>query len=208
MIKPYSESCDRNRNPILAVIQPLLLGKRAVLEIGSGTGQHAVAFAAKLRHLIWYTSDRDENLPGIKLWIDEAELANIRDPIVLDVAQWPWPDISADAVFSANTAHIMHWPEVEAMISGVARILPDSGLFLLYGPFNYNGRFTSDSNARFDAWLRARDGQSGIRDFNELSHLASRAQLFLKCDVEMPANNRLLCWEKRTGRLQNEMTSP
>lgn len=203
MIKPFSESCDRNRVPILAVIEPLLLDKRTVLEIGSGTGQHAVAFAAKLRHLTWYTSDCIENLAGIKLWIDEAVLTNIRHPIVLDVTQRSWPAINIDAVFSANTAHIMHWPEVEAMFTGVGRILPEGGLFLLYGPFNYHGRYTSDSNARFDAWLKARDMQSGIRDFNEVSDLAWRAQLFLKCDVEMPANNRLLCWEKRTGRAQN-----
>lgn len=202
MIKPFSEACDRNRGPILAVIEPLLFDRHGVLEIGSGTGQHAVAFAARLRHLIWYTSDREENLAGIKLWIDEAGLTNTRDPVVLDVAQRPWPDVDVDAVFSANTAHIMHWPEVEAMFRGVGETLPDGGLFLLYGPFNYNGRYTSDSNARFDAWLKQRDGASGIRDFTALSDLASRAQLVPKCDVEMPANNRLLCWEKRAASLK------
>ena len=196
MNKPYAEACDRNRDSILAVIAPLLAKSRAVLEIGSGTGQHAVFFAEMMPHLLWHTSDRDENHAGIRLWIEEARLANIRPPIDLDVMRRPWPEVGVDAVFSANTAHIMHWPEVEALFAGVAELLPENGFFLLYGPFNYQGSYTSDSNERFDAWLKARDPLSGIRDFEALDCLAGRGGLRLIGDFAMPANNRILFWQK------------
>ncbi len=195
-MKPYAESCDQNRDPILRVIAPLFSGCRDILEIGSGTGQHAVYFAAKLPYLVWHTSDRLANHPGIKLWLDEAGLANTRLPLVLDVASSPWPAISVDGVFSANTAHIMHWPEVEALFAGVGELLPPGGLFALYGPFNYGGRYTSDSNARFDGWLKAQDPYSGIRHFEELQVLAATAGMALHDDFEMPSNNRILCWIK------------
>jgi SAM-dependent methyltransferase len=196
MNKPYSEACDRNRDPILAVIEPLLAACKAVLEIGSGTGQHAVYFAEKMPHLLWHTSDRDEYHHGIGLWLEEARLANLRPPLSLDVMCSPWPALTVDAVFSANTAHIMHWPEVEALVSGVGELLPEKGFFLLYGPFNYEGRYTSDSNERFDARLKSRDPLSGIRDFEALDRLANRAGLLLRQDFAMPANNRILFWEK------------
>lgn len=193
-MKPYSESCDQNREPILKVIQPLLKPRHSVLEIGSGSGQHAVFFARQMPHLIWHTSDRVENHPGIRLWIDEANLSNLRSPLPLDVARDPWPEIEVDAVFSANTAHIMGWPDVQAMFRGVGRVLPTGGLFLLYGPFNYGGAYTSDSNARFDQWLKGRDSDSGIRDFEALDQQAREAGMRLHEDYEMPANNRILCW--------------
>lgn len=198
MIKPYSEACDRNREPILTAIQPLLSECRAVLEIGSGTGQHAVYFADKMPHLQWYTSDREENHQGIRLWLEDAGLANVRPPLLLDVARSPWPEVEADAVFSANTAHIMHWQEVEALISGVGELLPEMGFFLLYGPFNYNERYTSESNERFDARLKSRDPLSGIRNFEDINRLATQARLILRQDFAMPANNRILFWEKRS----------
>lgn len=197
-MKPYSEACDRNRDPIFAVIQPLLAARRAVLEIGSGTGQHAVYFAAKLPHLIWHTSDREMYHAGIQLWLDEAALENVRPPLSLDVTQTPWPAMTVDAVYSANTAHIMHWPEVEAMFAGVGGLLPAGGIFLLYGPFNDHGCYTSDSNRRFDEQLKSRDPLSGIRDAEALDRLAQQAQLQARGDVAMPANNRILWWEKRT----------
>lgn len=196
MTKPYAESCEQNRAPIFEVLRPLLADRRAVLEIGSGTGQHAVYFGAELPHLTWYTSDRAENFPGIRLWIDEAALPNVRTPLVLDVAQAAWPTLTIDAVFSANTTHIMHWPEVQALFAGVGRILPAGGLFVLYGPFNYDQRFTSESNARFDAWLKARDPASGVRDAGDLTRLAAAAGMTLQHDYAMPANNRILCWQK------------
>lgn len=196
-MKPYSESCEQNRDAILQVIQPLFKDRKNVLEIGSGTGQHAVYFAQKMPHLIWHTSDKAENHQGILAWIEEAALDNIRAPISLDVSRDKWPNAEIDAVFSANTAHIMSWPEVEALIAGVGAQLANNGLFVLYGPFNYDGNFTSDSNARFDQWLKERDPQSGVRDFEALEKLAQKSGMALENDFEMPANNRILCWRKR-----------
>ncbi len=195
-MKPYSEACDRNRDPIFAVIQPLFAARSAVLEIGSGTGQHAVYFAARLPHLIWHASDREENHPGIHLWLDEAGLENTRPPLTLDVTQTAWPALAVDAVYTANTAHIMHWPEVEALFAGVGVLLAAGGVFVQYGPFNYGGAYTSESNARFDERLKARDPLSGIRDVEALNILAVAAGMRLREDVAMPANNRILIWEK------------
>jgi cyclopropane fatty-acyl-phospholipid synthase-like methyltransferase len=195
-VKPYSESCDQNRDPIFSIIEPLFRGRRNVLEIGSGTGQHAVYFAARMPHLTWHTSDLPENHAGIRAWLDEAVLANISDPIALDVCSRPWPDLEIDAVFSANTVHIMHLEEVVALFEGVGEVLGRDGLFCLYGPFNYGGNYTSESNARFDEWLHARDPLSGIRDFDDLDRLAGTAGLQMENDYAMPANNRLLCWRK------------
>lgn len=195
-MKPYAEACDRNRDPILAAIGPLLRARRTVLEIGSGTGQHAVYFAQHLPQLHWQTSDRAEYLPGIRLWLAEAGLANLPPPLALDVGERPWPAVQADAVFSANTTHIMHWPMVEAMFVGVGALLPAGGLFMLYGPFNYGGEYTSASNARFDAALKARDPRSGIRNLEDLDRLAAAAGLRLDGDIAMPANNRLVYWQQ------------
>ncbi|HKK04648.1 MAG TPA: DUF938 domain-containing protein [Gammaproteobacteria bacterium] len=196
-MKPFSESCEQNKQPILAVLREALADSRAVLEIGSGTGQHAVFFARELPYLTWYTSDRLEYHPGIRAWLEEAGLANVHGPAELDARQREWPAVEVDAVFSANTAHIMDWPAVEAMFAGVGRLLPADGVFCLYGPFNYGGRYTSQSNERFDAWLRARDPASGVRDFDDLEALARAAGLELQRDYEMPANNRTLVWRKR-----------
>ncbi len=197
MPKPYAESCDENREPILEVLRPLFADRRAVLEIGSGTGQHAVYFASALPHLNWHSSDRRENHPGIRAWLDEARLANAHPPLALDVRNDPWPELAVDAVFSANTLHIMHWPDVESLFAGVGRLLEPGGLLAIYGPFNYGNRYTSDSNARFDQWLKARDPHSGIRNFEALQELADRAGLQLLQDYPMPANNRILCWQKQ-----------
>jgi cyclopropane fatty-acyl-phospholipid synthase-like methyltransferase len=193
--KPYSESCDQNRDSILSVIRPLLSDATAVLEIGSGTGQHAVYFATQLPHLIWQSSDCAEYLPGIHSWLAEADLSNTPVPLKLDVTG-DWPALSVDAVFSANTTHIMHWPAVEAMFAGLGRLLPSGGRFLLYGPFNYKGNYSSDSNARFDAWLKARDLHSGIRDFEALELLANTAGLKFVEKFTLPANNQILYWQK------------
>lgn len=195
-MKPYSQSCDENREPILGVIQPLLKDCTSVLEIGSGTGQHAVYFAEKMPRLVWHTSDCIEYHAGIEMWLQDSGLDNIREPIELHVSTSAWPVQKFDAVFSANTAHIMHWPDVEALFSGAGSILPAGGLFLLYGPFNYNHRYTSDSNERFDAWLKEQDPLSGIRNFEELDRLAQDAGMQLMQDYEMPVNNRILYWEK------------
>ncbi len=198
MTKPYAEACDQNRDPILAVIEPLFRDRRGVLEIGSGTGQHAVYFAKKLSHLHWYTSDRREYHAGIQAWLDDASLSNLEPPLLLDVTQASWPGLKVDTVFSANTCHIMHLAEVDVLFSRVGGLLPAAGLFALYGPFNYGSRYTSASNARFDDWLKERDPESGIRDFEYLNELAAKAGLELLEDYPMPMNNRLLCWQKRS----------
>jgi cyclopropane fatty-acyl-phospholipid synthase-like methyltransferase len=196
-MKPYAEACDQNRDPILAVIEPLLTACRDVLEIGSGTGQHAVYFAGRMPHLVWHTSDLPEHHSGIRQWLDEAALPNTRAPLVLDVTQAAWPELSVDAVFSANTAHIMGWAAVQAMFRGLPRVLSAGGRFVLYGPFNYGGSYTSESNARFDQWLKARDPASGIRDFEALDRLAEAAGMVLEQDHPMPVNNRTLVWRRQ-----------
>ena len=194
--KPFAESCEENKRPILAVLEQAFADCREILEIGSGTGQHAVFFAARLPHLVWQTSDLREHHAGIRAWLTEAGLPNLRPPIALDVARDPWPDSRYDGVFSANTSHIMHWHEVEAMFAGVGRVLAPGGHFCLYGPFNLDGRYTSESNARFDAWLRARDPGSGLRDLEALDRLAHAAGLALSANHPMPANNRTLVWTR------------
>lgn len=197
MQKPFSQACENNKQPILAVLRDVFATVDHVLEIGSGTGQHAVFFADAMPWLQWQPTDRAENLPGIAAWRDDAALSNLRAPLELDVDAQPWPVASAGAVFSANTVHIMGWPSVERFFAGVGALLPPGGAFCLYGPFNYDGRFTSASNAQFDAWLRQRDPRSGIRDRAALERLADAAGMTLEADHAMPANNRTLVWRKR-----------
>ena len=195
-MKPFSESCVQNQAVICAVLESLLIDNKHVLEIGSGTGQHAVYFAERLPHLIWQTSDQEQYHQGIKLWLNEAGLDNTRDPIKLDVSNNTWPEIYIDAVFSANAVHIMAWDNVVDYFKYSAELLHKNGLFILYGPFNYGGKYTSQSNANFDDWLKARDPKSGIRDFKALDDMANKNNMMLKHDIEMAANNRILCWEK------------
>ncbi len=192
--KPYAEACERNRAPILDVLKWAFAASRDVLEIGSGTGQHAVYFASRLPHLVWHTSDLAGQHAAIRAWIADAGPANVRLPLVLDVNDSIWPIAAVDAVFSANTLHIMSWPAVERMFTGIARVLKPQGVVCVYGPFNYGGRYTSPSNARFDEWLKGRDPESGIRDFASVDRLARDAGLTLRRDFAMPANNRSLVW--------------
>lgn len=196
MEKQFSAACERNRHPILAVLREVLADRRQVLEIGSGTGQHAVFFAAQLPHLIWQTSDLPDNHPSIIGWQQEAQLPNVRPPLALDAAAADWPQGPFDAVFSANTCHIMAWREVEAMFAGIGRVLQPGGVLCIYGPFNYNGNFTSASNAQFDASLRVHAPHRGIRDFDAVDRLAVAHGLALQADYAMPANNRLLVWQR------------
>jgi cyclopropane fatty-acyl-phospholipid synthase-like methyltransferase len=195
MDKPYAPACERNREPILAVLRECFADRRDVLEVGSGTGQHAVHFAAAMPWLSWQCSDRAEHLPGIRLWLDEAGLPNTPAPIELDVSG-AWARRRFDAVFSANTLHIMGWPEVRQFFEGVDAVLATDGVLAVYGPFNYGGAYTSDSNREFDAWLKARDTRSGIRDFEAVDALAREIGLTLMDDVAMPANNRMLVWRR------------
>jgi cyclopropane fatty-acyl-phospholipid synthase-like methyltransferase len=195
-----SEACERNKGPILAVLSAELAGSRRVLEIGSGTGQHAVHFAAGLPELLWQPSEVPQYLAPLAERIARAGTPNLAAPIALDVRDDPWPAIAADAVFSANTLHIMSWQAVELFFRGVGAVLGDTGALCVYGPFRYGGRHTSASNDEFDAYLRRRDPESGVRDFEALERLAREQRLELSADHAMPANNRTLVWRRRTAQ--------
>ena len=196
-MKLYSESCEENKYPILEVLVSEFSQSQTILEIGSGTGQHAVFFAEHLPHVIWQPSDVIESHASIIAWITESGLDNVLPPLELDVAKHHWPAQQFDGAFSANTAHIMSWPEVVELFNGVTNVIKPGGKFCLYGPFNYNGTYTSQSNAHFDQWLKARDPKSGIRDFEALDKMAKQHQLTLIKDYEMPVNNRTLVWQKK-----------
>lgn len=216
-MKPHSEASERNKAPILAVLRQHLQQASRVLEIGSGTGQHAAYFAAGLPHLVWQPTDQPAYLDGIRQWVDEAGLPNLHRPLPL------WAEAEAlisglastnpasfqkvfddgvsgpgfDAVFTANTLHIMGWPEVEALFSGLPALLRDGPVTLIaYGPFNHDGQFTSDSNRDFDAWLKARDPHSGIRDIEAVDGLARVRGFSMVNNVAMPANNRTVIWRR------------
>ena len=195
-MKPYAESCDINKDPILDVLLEIFADRKHVLEIASGTGQHAVHFGHALPHLIWQTSELAENHAGIQMWLDEAKFPNVRAPILIDANDKQWPVANVDAIFNANTVHIMSWHEVEKLFTGIGRVLDTGGVLSLYGPFNYGGKFTSESNARFDLWLKSRDPKSGVRDFEALNLLAEAQSMVLLKDIEMPINNRTLVWQR------------
>jgi len=197
--KPFSESSEQNKDPILTILRKEFLNTGRVLEIGSGTGQHAVYFAEHMPTLTWYTSDVIDNHSGIHAWLNESLLENVMAPLELDVSTAQWDKLDAfDGIFSANTAHIMHWQNLIDMFSGLEQSLLTDGKLCLYGPFNYNGQYTSQSNARFDQWLKARDPESGIRDFEKVNDLALGAGMQFVKDYEMPVNNRILVWRKKS----------
>jgi SAM-dependent methyltransferase len=193
---PFSAAAERNKDPILEILAEAFRECLHVLEIGSGTGQHAVHFARNLPHLTWRPTDLAENIPGLNSRIETEGPANLRMPIMLDVRIDPWPVESVDGVFSANTLHIMDWGSVVRFFRGVGQVLNPGGTLCIYGPFRYGGRFTTDSNAAFDRDLRARDPQSGIRDFEAVDGLAQLQGLRLVADHAMPANNQLLVWSR------------
>jgi cyclopropane fatty-acyl-phospholipid synthase-like methyltransferase len=192
----YSPACERNRDPILEQLKPRLSSARKILEIGSGTGQHAAYFGQFLPHLIWQTSDRVENHASISAWVEHSGVNNVLLPIELDVAQSNWPEQKFDATFTANTCHIMSWSDVEKMFQGVSQVLTKTGCFFIYGPFNYDGQFSSSSNQAFDASLKLTAPHRGIRDMTDMRQLAQANQFKLSEDITMPANNRLLIFTK------------
>ena len=196
--KPFAPAAERNRESIASVIVPLFSDIKTVLEIGSGTGQHAVYFAARMPHLVWQTSDLTHNHDGIRQWIAESALSNVMPPLELDVDEARWPVERVDAVFTANTLHIMDWSSVQKMFFGVSRVLDDDGLFCVYGPFRYGGKHTSESNARFDASLRSQNPLWSVRDMNDVRELAGRNSLEPEQDHDLPANNRLLVFRKKS----------
>mgnify|MGYP003866433777 CR=1 FL=1 len=199
MNKPFSQSCENNKRPILNILTKAFSKTKHVLEIGSGTGQHAVFFGQHLSHLTWQTSDLLINHQGINLWLDETAWANVQRPIVIDLnIAWPMPKDNqrVDGLYTANTLHIISWPLVVKFFEGIAQNLAPEASVCIYGPFNYQGKFTSKSNANFDLWLKERDINSGIRDIEAILLLANSAGLNLIDDHAMPANNRLLFFQK------------
>ena len=196
-MKQFSESCEQNKLPILEVLREYVPGRHRLLEIGSGTGQHAVFFAEHFPQLQWQPSDLVESHASIRAWITDSGVSNVLPPVELDVNQQSLPDEQYDIIYSANTAHIMDWPSVTQMFRVAGQCLNRGGIFSLYGPFNYAGKYTSESNAQFDQWLQMRDPESGIRDFEALDAEAEKNGLVLIADHEMPANNRTLIWQKQ-----------
>ncbi|RTR32114.1 DUF938 domain-containing protein [Shewanella atlantica] len=191
---PFSQSCENNKDPILKVIKRAFAQSSHVLEIGTGSAQHAAYFARYLPHLIWQTSDQEAYLEGIEMRLAQSNIPNLRDPIALDVTkQWPLSKSETiDAIFTANTLHIMSKEMVEAFFCGIGKYLAPKGQLCIYGPFNYGGEYSSESNARFDIWLKERDHRSAIRNIEWIDALAKKHELKFCADHPMPANNRLL----------------
>jgi len=196
---PSSAACERNKDPILEVLRLRFADRTQVLEIGSGTGQHAVYFARQLGHLAWHPTEQLAYLADLTERVKLEGPGNLRAPSLLDVRQAVWPVRGVDAMFTANTLHIMSWPEVMALFNGIGSVLAPGGVLCIYGPFRYAGRYTSDSNQEFDRMLQERDPQSGLRDIEAVSLLADQYGLRLDADFDLPANNRLLVFTKEPG---------
>lgn len=192
MAKGFSSSSERNQQVIIEQLAVYLKNAKQVLEIGSGTGQHAVFFAQRLPHVTWHTSDMLENHDSIKAWMDEAQLNNLVVPFEFHFGKHVWPELALDAVFTANTTHIMQREDARLMMQTVAQNLPEGGVFCQYGPMNVDGEYTSEGNRDFDQSLRE-GGYGGIRDIAELTEWAAGMTLVEK--VVMPANNFLLVWQ-------------
>ncbi|MFK8026931.1 MAG: DUF938 domain-containing protein [Gammaproteobacteria bacterium] len=193
--KPFSPAAEENRDAILNILREEFKSTNSVLEIGSGTGQHAAYFSQQLPHLTWQASDKLEMLAGINMWLNDTNRQNTSAAIELDVCSH-WPQQNYQGAFAANVAHIMHWHEIEALFSGLDKALTSSAVFCLYGPFNIDGKYTSDSNRRFDQWLKNRDPESCIRDRNDLDQLALKNNFQASTEFEMPANNKILSWRR------------
>ena len=195
-MKQFAPACERNKDAILAVLRDVLPAQGTVLEIGSGSGQHAAYFAQHLPQLVWQPSDRADNLPSIAAWAAEVNAPNLRAPVLLDLFTPPWPLTQADAVVCINTVHIVAWHGVENLFATAGRVLVPGGVLYVYGAYRYADEPLAPSNIEFDRWLRARDPQSGIRDFAAVNALAVGAGLTLAGDVPMPANNHSIWWRK------------
>jgi len=193
---PHSPAAERNKAAILEKLQACLTGNERVLEIGSGTGQHAIHFAQAMPELTWQTSEMPSRLMVTSAVLNTVKISNLQKTYALDVTDKEWPSIIVDVIYTANTVHIMSWETVEKMFSGVAKVLNTNGLFIIYGPFKYQGDFTSESNQMFDTSLKERDAQQGIRDFEAVDKLANSLGLKIEKDFSMPANNQLLVYRK------------
>ena len=203
MTRPFAQSCENNQAFICEVLQHAFADRRHVLEIGSGTGQHSVYLAPRMPHLVWQTSELPALHAGIAAWHAHSPAPNLRLPVLMDLCSSNWPQFDGeadgplDAAFTSNTLHIVAWPLVERLFALLGEHLPQGGVFVAYGPFNYGGEFTSESNRAFDAWLKARDAASGIRDIEAVHALAAEHGLQCLADHAMPANNRCVVWGKQ-----------
>lgn len=193
--KPFAQAAQQNRDDILKILRHELKQSKTVLEIGSGTGQHAVYFASHMSHLLWQPSDKKAMLHGIKQWVDEASLSNCANPIELDV-NGNWPSEKYDAAYTANIIHMMHQHEIIALFAGLSTVLTDNAIFYVYGPFNIQGEYTSQGNRRFDIWLKQNDPHSGIRDRDDLNMIAAKYEFDVAQQWDMPSNNKILSWKK------------
>lgn len=193
----FSEACERNKDTILPLLQQYFENLQCVLEVGSGSGQHALYFSAAMPHLTWLPSDLSNNLPALLKNLAAEDCLNVLPPLELDVSAKPWPvTYQPDAIFTANTLHIMDEQSVQTFFQGAGVLLMKGALICTYGPFRYNGEYTSASNAHFDLWLKDRDPRSGIRDFETVNCWAEEAGMKLYADHVMPANNQFIVWEK------------
>lgn len=195
--KPFSPACERNQQPILEVLQQIIDEQdRRLLEIGSGTGQHAVFLAPHFPQVEWYPTDVQANLKGINLWLEEARIPNIQKPQRVEIGKDELPKLKFDVIFTANTFHIMHWKEVKSLIKQFGGRLREGARVAIYGPFKYDGKFTSQSNEEFDQSLKAKDPMSGIRSFEDVNNNMIKNGFELVMDVKMPANNQMLIYRR------------
>lgn len=195
----FSQPAANNQEPILEQLKSLFAEPATVLEIGSGSGQHAVAFAGALPHLTWQPSDQGRYLEGLKINLAKLAPPNVRPVVTLDIAAEPWPVTGFDHIYLANVVHIAPEAVLEPLFRQAARLLPAGGLLCLYGPYRYGGEFTTESNERFDAWLRAQNPASGIRDVETVEALATEHGLGFEADHAMPANNQLLVFAQENA---------
>lgn len=193
---PFSQACENNKSFILETLKPFLEDRKHVLEIASGTGQHATHFAQHMPWLAWQPTELNHNLPFLVPRCSAYAGDNVLPPIAVDVMDDPWRTAIAETMFTANSLHIMPFEAVESLFAMLATQAPAAMKLAVYGPFNYGGRYTSESNKRFDGWLAQQNPQSAIRDFEAVDALATAAGFQLVDDVAMPANNRLLLWHK------------
>ncbi|XOV86172.1 MAG: DUF938 domain-containing protein [Pseudomonadota bacterium] len=192
----FSQAAANNSEPILAVLKRLLPEPATLLEVGSGAGQHAICFTDAMPGLSWQPTEQGDRFAGLCENVSEYGNSRVLEPLRLDLAD-DWPTVPADHVYAANVLHIVSEKLGQALITGAGRCLSSGGMLLLYGPFCYAGRYTSNSNADFDHWLRSRDPESGIRDVEWVQAIATRAGFLLLEDCDMPANNRLLVFRHR-----------
>ncbi|MFT6925528.1 MAG: cyclopropane fatty-acyl-phospholipid synthase-like methyltransferase [Psychromonas sp.] len=193
----FSQSCEKNKIFILNVLKPLLKNRCHIVEIGSGTGQHARYFAEQLAHITWQSTERTLWISDLSEAISAFNGANLPAPLPLDVSEKEWPIGPCEVIFTANTLHIMSWNNVQQFFTGVANVLQVEGDLFIYGPFNYRGEYTSNSNKDFDQFLKRKAPHSAIRHFEAILALAKLAGLQLVDDYAMPANNRLLHFIRR-----------